>query len=38
MMCAIIAATVVEHNVPPLSGNAKHCRAIKELYLITFTP
>lgn len=35
---ALIAATAVEKNLPLVSSNAKHFRAVKELQLIKFKP
>ena len=35
---AIIAATAVENNMPLVSSNAKHFKAIKDLQLKTFKP
>ena len=35
---AIIAATAVENNLPMVSSNAKHFRAVKELQLKVFKP
>ena len=35
---AIIAATAVENNLPVVSSNAKHFRAVKELQLKVFKP
>lgn len=35
---AIIAATAVENNMPLVSSNAKHFKAIKDLKLKTFKP
>lgn len=35
---AIIAATAVENNLPLVSGNGKHFKAVKELNLIVFKP
>ncbi len=35
---AIIAATAVEHNLPVVSSNAKHFKAVKELQLKVFKP
>jgi predicted nucleic acid-binding protein len=35
---AIIAATAVENNLPMLSSNAKHFKAVRELQLKVFKP
>ncbi len=35
---AIIAASAIEYNVPLVSGNTKHFRAVKELRLKAFRP
>ena len=35
---AIIAATAVENNLPMVSSNAKHFKAVKELQLKVFKP
>jgi hypothetical protein len=35
---AIIAATAVENNLPMVSSNAKHFKAVKELQLNIFKP
>ncbi|MFC1776416.1 type II toxin-antitoxin system VapC family toxin [Pseudomonadota bacterium] len=35
---AIIAATAIENNLPLVSSNAKHFKAVKELQLKVFTP
>ncbi|RZB30181.1 MAG: hypothetical protein SRB1_02461 [Desulfobacteraceae bacterium Eth-SRB1] len=35
---ALIAATAVENNMPLVSSNAKHFRAIKDIKLKTFKP
>ena len=35
---AIIAATAVENNLPMVSSNSKHFKAVKELQLVTFRP
>jgi len=35
---AIIAATAVENNLPIVSSNAKHFKAVKELQLKVFKP
>lgn len=35
---AIIAATAIEHNLPLVSSNAKHFKAIKDLTLKVFKP
>ena len=35
---AIIAATAIENNLPLVSSNAKHFKAVKELQLNVFTP
>jgi predicted nucleic acid-binding protein len=34
---AIIAATASEHDLPLISANAKHFRAVKDIELFTFT-
>ena len=35
---ALIAATAIENNMPLVSSNAKHFRAIKDIKLKTFKP
>ncbi|MFC1776413.1 type II toxin-antitoxin system VapC family toxin [Pseudomonadota bacterium] len=35
---AIIAATAIENNLPLVSSNAKHFKAVKELQLKVFSP
>lgn len=35
---AVIAATAVEHNIPLISGNVKHFKAIRDLELVVFRP
>jgi len=35
---AVIAATAVENNLPLVSGNAKHFKAVKDLQLQVFKP
>lgn len=35
---ALIGATAVSHDIPLLTGNAKHCKTVKEIQLSKFTP